>query len=126
MYKNIETKIGLAKKVLNEHLSTSQVFDRIARMTADSIRFISMDLTSPGGGKPIVLNLSGYGASYNVVAFQSDLLGQLESIGLRQDILNPVLTNPIQNQNGTVSFDLTANINPEKIGYTQIASSTQQ
>jgi len=126
LLKSIDTKIGIAKTLLANHLAISQIFDKIARLTADNIRFVSMDVSSPGGGKSVTVSLNGYGPSYQVVAFQSDALGKLELQGLRGEVINPVLSNPVQNQNSTVSFDFSATINPASILYNSVQPSSAQ
>ncbi len=119
-----DKKISLAKSLIKNHLMISDIFNKIAHLTVDNIRFVSMSISSPDISKPITVSMSGYGPTYQVVAFQSDALGQLEQYGLHNVVLNPVLTNPVQNQNGTISFDFSATINPSSILYDSSASST--
>ena len=117
-FKIMNTKIDLAKQLLSQHILTSYIFDDVGNLISDKVRFTSMDISAPDVGKPITIHITGYGLNYEVVAWQSDVLGMLEQKGLRDVVLSPVITNPAKNStNGTVSFDFTATINPSKISY---------
>ncbi len=116
--KQTATKIDMASKLLDSHVALSQAFAAISAITASDVRFTSLDLQSPiDKTKPITINLSGYARSYESLAFQSDQLGHLEELGVRNIIVNPVISNPAQNSNSTVSFGLSANLVPESMLY---------
>ena len=116
--KQTATKIVLASQLLDKHVAISQVFGLISKLTASNIRFTSLDLQAPADrNKGININMSGYAPSYEALAFQSDKLGHLEDLDLRNIIISPTITNPAQNQNSTVSFQLSANINPTNMLY---------
>lgn len=118
------TKIALAKQLLNNHLSSSKVFSVISQLTSESVRFLSMDLRIPVGlTGPLQLTLSGYGRDFPSVAFQSDVLNQLDRYGLRSVIKNAIVSNPSLNRNGTVSFSFTAEIDPTSLSYARNWSS---
>ncbi|MGC9605242.1 MAG: hypothetical protein ABSF56_00570 [Minisyncoccia bacterium] len=124
-------KIGLAKQLLSNHLSTSEIFSIISRLTVENVRFSAMDVVVPTlPGNDITVTLSGYGRYFSTVAFQSDVLNQLDQYGLRHIVKNPIISNPSLNQDGTVSFGLTASIDPGSMSYkkslTNQASSTSQ
>jgi hypothetical protein len=61
--------------------------------------------------------MQGYGSSLSAVAFQSDVLNQLEQYGLRKIIRNPILSDPALDANGTVSFNFSATIDPAALSY---------
>jgi hypothetical protein len=124
-------KISLAKQLISNHLSTSQVFSIISRLTAENVRFTTLDMTVPTlPGNDIIVSLSGYGKYFSTVAFQSDVLNQLDQYGLRRIVKNPIISNPALNQDGTVSFGLTAVIDSSSLSYKKSlagsASSTSQ
>ncbi len=111
-------KIDLAKGLIANHIATSQIFDIIGRLTIESVRFLSMDLsagTNPGDG--VKISMKGYGTSLSAVAFQSDVLGQLEQYGLRKVVKNPILSDPSIDTNRTVSFGLSATVDPASLSY---------
>jgi len=114
------TKITLAKRILNSHLTTSKIFSVISGLTSESVRFLTMDLTIPTAALgPFQLTLSGYGKDLPSVAFQSDILNQLEKYGLRMIVKNALVSDPALNRNGTVSFGFSAQIDPETFYYTK-------
>lgn len=114
------TKITLAKNLLTNHLATSKIFSVISQLTSESVRFLSLDLTVPvGTAAPFQMTLLGYGRDFPSVAFQSDVLNQLEKYGLRSIIRNAIVFDPNLNRNGTVSFGFTAEIDPTTFAYTK-------
>jgi hypothetical protein len=76
-----------------------------------------MDLTADKAGEEIKVSLKGYGTSLSAVAWQSDVLGNLERYGLRKVVKNPILSDPALDSNGTVSFGFTASIDPASMTY---------
>jgi len=111
-------KINLAKQVLAGHIAASQVFSVIGALTAERVRFLSLDFnspTTPGTGAKV--SLTGYGQSLSTVAFQSDVLNTLSQYGLSNIVKNPMLSNPALNGDGTVAFSLSATIDPSVLSY---------
>ena len=125
--KRQNVKIDLAKGLLKNHMAMSQIFDIVGRLTIESVRFLSMDVSSgvePGEG--VKVSMKGYGTSFSAVAFQSDVLGQLEEYGLRKIVKNPILSDPALDGNGTVSFGFSATIDPVNLSYEKsIAPATE-
>ena len=111
-------KIDIAKNLIANHIAVSQIFDIIGRLTIEKVRFTSMDLAvGANANEGLTVNLSGYGTSLSAVAFQSDVLGQLEKYGLRKVVKNPILSNPSVGADHTVSFGLSATIDPASLSY---------
>ncbi len=119
-------KIDLAQQLIRNHLALSQIFPIISTLTTEDVRFMSMDVSAPktpGGG--ITVGMQGYGTSFSAVAFQSDVLNQLDQYGLRSIVKNPILSNPALGSNGAVSFGFTATIDPASLSYEKsVAPST--
>lgn len=114
------TKIQFARQLINNHDAVSKIFSVISQLTSENIRFVSMDLTVPAGTPgPFSLSLSGYGKSFQSVAFQSDILNHLDQYGLQAVVKNSIVSDPTLNHNGTVSFGFTAQIDPKKFAYSQ-------
>lgn len=112
------TKISMARQLLKNHLAVSNIFDIVGKLTAESVRFVTMDLTVPAGMPgPFQISMSGYGRNYSSVAFQSDVLSQLERYGLRNVVKNAIISNPALNPNGSVSFSFTAQVDPASFSY---------
>ncbi len=123
--KVMASKIDLATTILQNHVAVSQVFDIISKLTASNIRFVSMDLQAQTDKtNNIKLSLSGVAPSYDALAFQADQLGHLENLDLRNIVTSPLIQDPTQNQNSTVSFTLSANIPPANISYTKSLQSS--
>lgn len=116
--KSESTKIDLAKQILQNHMALSQIFPIVSTLTTEDVRFLSMDVSSPthtSGG--VTVSLEGYGTSFSAVAFQSDVLNQLDQYGLRNVVKNPILSNPALGTNGSVSFGFTATVDPSNLSY---------
>jgi hypothetical protein len=116
--KSENVKIDLAKQLIQNHLALSQIFDIVGRLTIENVRFMSMDVTAPSAGSDgVKLSMQGYGTSLSAVAFQSDVLNQLDQYGLRKIVKNPILSNPAIGSNNTVSFGFSATIDPTSLSY---------
>jgi hypothetical protein len=116
--KRQNVKIDLARDLLANHLATSMIFDIIGRMTIENVRFSSMDLSvgsNPNDG--VKISMRGYGLNLPAIAYQSDVLGQLEKYGLRKVVKNPILSDPTVESDRTVSFGLSAVVDPTSLTY---------
>ncbi|MES2216733.1 MAG: hypothetical protein V4481_05585 [Patescibacteria group bacterium] len=117
--KRTNVRIDLASKLLSEHLAVSQIFDIVSRFTVSDVRFISLSLgssaTNPADG--LRIEMKGYGSNLAAVAFQSDVLGQLERYGLRKIVKNPILSDTTTDSNGTEAFGFSAVIDPSAMSY---------
>jgi len=118
--KAMNSSIDNMKGLLDKHISVSKVFDIIGKFTIEKVRFLNMALTVGEGSSPeLKVNLTGYGANLATVAFQSDVLGKLKKYGLDNIFKNPSMTSPALNENGLISFGVTANINPSSMMYSK-------
>lgn len=122
-------KIALSRQILNNHLAMSYIFEAIGKITAESTRFLTLgfDLPISTQGAPGIMNvaLSGYSRSFPSLAFQSDVLNQLENyqfqnVQLRSVIRNPIIKDPSVTTNGIVNFELSAQIDPGAFSYVKI------
>jgi hypothetical protein len=121
--KGESTKIDLAENLLRNHLALSQIFPIISTMTIEDVRFMSMDLSTPTSASDgIKVSMNGYGTSFSAVAFQSDVLNQLDQYGLRTVVKNPILSSPARGANGSVSFGFTATIDSASLSYEKSVS----
>jgi hypothetical protein len=111
-------KISLARQLVTNHLAVSKIFSVISQLTDENIRFRTLDLTIPPGNQTsFQLALSGYGKSFPSVAFQSDVLNSLEKYGLRGVVKNAIVSDPVLNHDGTVTFGFTAQVDPSSFYY---------
>ena len=123
--KEANIKVDTAKQLLANHLAMSEIFGLIGKLTIQDVRFMTLDVEAPPTvGGDVSVKLSGLGTSFSAVAFQSDVLNQLEQYGLRKIVINPILSDPQLAENGTVSFGFTASIDPTAISYEQSVAPT--
>ena len=123
----INTKIDLSKQLLASHLAVSEVFNIVAQLTAEHVRFDSLDFTAPKLPKDsVVITMKGEGVSFDDIAFQSDVFGKSVQYGTNKIIKNPILSDLGLNQNGNVSFTFTTNLDPNDILYTKVLQSSLQ
>lgn len=116
--KRQNVKIDLGKQLISNHIAMSQIFDIVGRLTIESVRFMSMDV-SMGASKEdgIKVGMKGFGTNLSAVAWQSDVLGQLEKYNLRKVVKNPILSDPALDSNGLVSFSFAASVDPSNLSY---------
>ena len=120
--KRVNVQINTAQQLLAGHIAVSQIFDSIGRLTAEKVRFMNMELssgTTGGSGSEIKIGMSGSGKDLFTVAFQAQVLRELEKYDLRNVIKNPVLTDPTENEKADVSFRFSATISPQTLLYSK-------
>ncbi len=123
----INTKIDLAKQLLTNHLAVSETFNIVAQLTAEHVRFDSLDFSAPKSPKDqIIITMKGEGVSFNDIAFQSDVFGKSVQYGTNKVIINPILSDLGLNTNGNVSFTFTTNLDPKDILYTKVLQAALQ
>lgn len=116
--KKVNVQIDKARELLRSHAAVSTIFSVLSQLTAEKVRFSSLDVTGPKAqGDGITISLKGSGTDLMTVAFQSDVLSSLQNYGLRKVIKNPVIADPEINANGTVSFRFDAVVDPGSILY---------
>ncbi len=118
--KKTDTKISLAKTLIERHLAVSGIFDIISRLTAENIRFSSFEFSAPTSGDAkdgIKVTLHGVGTSFSAIAFQSSVFGRSSEYGTNKIIKNPILSDLSLEPNGSVEFTFTSTINPADISY---------
>ena len=117
----INTKIDLSKDVLYNHLASSEIFNIVGRLTAQNVRFNSLDYAAPKTPKDLItITMKGEGVSFNDIAFQSDVFGSSIQYGTNKIIHNPILSDLGLNQNGNVSFTFTTSLDPKDILYSRV------
>lgn len=123
--KQINVQIDTARQLLSQHLAISQLFQIISQFTIESVRFLSLDVTAPtADSNGLKISMSGYGANFSALAFQSQVLGSLDAYGLRDIVKNPIISTPTLDQGGTVSFGFTAAVDPSALSYEDLITGT--
>ncbi|MEI6057531.1 MAG: hypothetical protein WCQ60_00985 [bacterium] len=120
-------KIDDAKSLLASHAAVSQVFGIIGALTAENIKFKSLDYTAPTVGTAgksssglAQVSMQGIGTSFSAIAFQSDVFGKSINYGRNIIVKSPVLSNLSLDANGNVAFTFTAGLDPADYSYTKI------
>ena len=111
----IDARIKAAKNILDNHTAISPIFDLLEQLTLSSVSFESLRYVVESEGK-ITLQLSGTARSYSSVALQSVLFGE------NRYIENPIFSNLQLNNQGSVSFNFSANINKRLVLFSNIIS----
>lgn len=105
-------KIAVAKELLNNHLSASDIFNMIGAITVENTRYKSFHMTyDPKSGKSVELSLGGEAKNYETIAYQADVLAE------NKYLHNAYLSSPQLQTNGYVNFNLTGTIEPRDIKY---------
>ena len=128
--KQDQNKIDTARKLIDNHLALSRVFGVLGKFTTEDVRFMSLDISAPSGPTAatdsIKISMRGYGMSFPSVAWQSDVLSQLEKYIPRKLVKNPILSDPSLDSSGTVSFGFSATMDAQNFLYknSSVTSST--
>ena len=112
IFKKLNTKITIAQEHINTLLTPRALFDILSAVTVQSIRYKNFTFTPPlKVGDPIKIAMTGEGAGFQAVAYQSDVLAG------QSRIKNPVLADFAVNENGFVSFSFSGEIDPKDVLY---------
>lgn len=106
----VDKKIKSAREILAKHRSLATMFDFINKNTLHAIRFTAFGFED-GGEDGFVLTLQGVGRDYSSIALQSDAFVQTRRLK------NVVFSNLRLNNDGTISFLLTAEIEAPLLAY---------
>jgi hypothetical protein len=102
--KRMNTRIEVAKDLLNNHLSVSSFFALLSELTLKSVRFKNFSYSIQGN--KVSVTMRGDADNYKAVALQSDVFGK------NKYILEPIISNLSPEAGGNVAFDFSALIDP--------------
>jgi len=105
----LDTRIDVASEVLARHVAFSEFFDILGELTLQSVRF--QRLTYSFTDTMPEINMQGEAQSYSSVALQSDIFGD------NKYIKNPIFSNLGLDKQGSITFDLTFNLEPSFMLY---------
>lgn len=121
--KAINIQIDSAKRLVDNHVAFSSVFEVLQRFTISDVRFLSMNFKSaPESNGNLSISMSGQGKNLAAVAFQSDVLADLAPYGLVKIVKNPLISMPTLESNGAVSFSFSAEIDGKSMTYGKAVS----
>lgn len=103
------SRIISSKKLLDNHIASSRILLRLQDITIKRMRF--NELTYKNTDKEINLNIKGEVLTYNALAQQEVIFRQSEFFK------NPLFSGLSLTENGTVSIEFSATIDPALISY---------
>lgn len=109
----LDDRIKVTRGVLNNHIAVTPILTTLEESVLKNVRLKNLKF-SYGGNNKIDLSITGAALNYDVLYKQAD---SFKSDNLSNVILQPVFSNFTPNTDGTISFDLTAQINPSLISY---------
>lgn len=105
----VDKRIEAAKLILEEHIAPSVLFALLEQTTLKSVRFDSFTYTNTTSG--VSLDLKGEAKDFSGLALQSDVFGS------NQALRNPVVHEFDFNEKRTVSFGISAGVDPAFVGF---------
>lgn len=96
-----------ARELLNQHVTLSRFFSLLESITITNVRFTSLELSVENDVTRI--EMEGVARSFNALAAQS------AKFAAQKDIRRAIFSDISINQNGSVSFILTAELDPDLI-----------
>jgi len=107
--KRLNARINSASDTLANHIALSEFLGLLEGSTLKTVQFSRFDYEV--SGDMVQISLRGKARNYSSVALQSDLFGESKFIK------NPIFSNLGLDQNGNVTFDVTADIDSSLILY---------
>jgi hypothetical protein len=114
----LNTRLGVAQKLLATHKSFVLFFDLLERVTLTNVQFTSFSYSEKLNNQKNVVQLTGYAPDYKSVAEQSEQFSQDKET--KRYFSNLVFTNLDFNSKEKkpgVNFEVTFNIEPELLDY---------
>ena len=121
-YKSVDTRIGLAKQLLQGHAAFSSMLGIIEKVTAENIGWTALSYAPDEESKLIKVNLTGQALDYSAVYVQAEAWRGMPEVLRRVEVGLPVL-NP---EDGTVSFGATLTIDPALLKYSRTIANTAE
>jgi hypothetical protein len=123
--KKANTKIDLAKQLIQNHIAVSEALNIIANLTAEKVYFTSFQFLA-GDAKATTyrIKMAGVADSFNSIAFQSDVFGKSSKYGTNKVIKNPILSDLSVSDAGDVKFNFTGDIGVDDISYDKVFGET--
>ncbi|OHB18662.1 MAG: hypothetical protein A2749_01200 [Parcubacteria group bacterium RIFCSPHIGHO2_01_FULL_45_26] len=112
VFENLDRRIKGTETLLGEHTVLSPFFDLLGPLTLKSVRFDSFSLVN--NESVIAVKMSGQALDFPSIA--------LQALEFNKDkrIVNTIFSNlDVEDDEGTVSFDVSLNILPEMISYSE-------
>ena len=115
---DLNSRINVAKDLLNKHIAVSPVFNFLQQATLRSVRFKNFNFSSAGkdssGANRVSIQMAGTATDWETVASQADEFGKPE---WKKIVSEPKITNLSLNADGSISFLFSAFISPSFLIY---------
>lgn len=114
----LNSRIKIAKELLDKHVAISPIFDFLQQRTLKSVRFKNFNFSSTGkdeiGQAKISVQMAGQAMDWETIASQADEFGKPE---WKKIINEPKISNLSLNADGSVSFVFNAYIVSDYLVY---------
>jgi hypothetical protein len=114
----LNSRINVAKDLLNKHITVSPVFDFLQKATLRSVMFKNFSFSSGGkdssGVSRISVQMSGVAPDWETVALQADEFGKSD---YKKNISEPKISNLSVNTDGSISFQFSAYVAEDYLMY---------
>jgi hypothetical protein len=114
----LKARVDAGRYLLEGHKAISVFFSLLGANTAQTVRFRDMNI-SIGNDKTLTLSMEGEARSYNAIAFQSDAFSKVEYIK------NPIFSDLVLDEDGLITFNVTAQIDPAAVSYKKLFPGSQ-
>ncbi len=121
----LNARIGAAQTLLGNHVSISPVFNFLNQATLVNVRFKDFTFsggTDSSGQQTVSIKMDGTAKDFQTVALQAAEFGKSDWRNIVRDV---TVSNFNLNQDGSVSFLITATIVPSFLSYNPPAQSNQ-
>lgn len=108
----LNARIIATKKLLDQHIVLSPLFDFLEGSTLQAVRFTNFNYSTTDKGLSLTMN--GQSRGYASLALQSDTFSKSKYIK------NPVFSDLSLNEKGNVTFSFRGGLNPEIVSYKKL------
>ncbi len=117
----LDRRIASSKKILENHISISPIFESLQTLTLKSVQFTKFEykILGSGASASIAVKMSGKTDEYESLALQSDALTK------NKYFKDPIFSNLNIDEKGNVLFDVTFTVDPNLVLYGEAAKRLQ-
>ena len=112
---DVNNRIEVAKNLLEKHIVTSNLLTLLETLTVKRMRFVNFNYSNRAGIPTVVMK--GESQTYNALAQQEDIFSKDKSL------VNPEFSDFNLGDNGNITFDFSATLEPGLISYKKITES---
>lgn len=106
----LDARITEAKTLMDKHVALTSLFNFISGLTLESVQFTSFSYETAQDGS-VSIDMKGLAKDFSAVALQSDQFGS------NRALKNVVFSGIAVGSQGTVTFEVTATVDPSVLSY---------